>query len=129
MTLPLQPKELSDTDYHIQYDPEMAIVIFRGILSLRGTKDYAEVVDLLDTALKTVAAGGVVEAPPTLTLDLSGLELLNSSGINVLSRFVIRARGQKAIVLVIRGSNSTTWQTRSLKNLQRLMPKLILEWV
>lgn len=66
--------------------------------------------------------------PQIITLDLRKLESLNSSGINILSRFVIKVRQQKTIQIVVQGSQAIPWQGRSLKNLQRLMPSLQLEW-
>nr|WP_232222185.1 hypothetical protein [Thioalkalivibrio paradoxus] len=61
-----------------------------------------------------------------LTLDLTELEFLNSSGIATLSKFVINARNRQTCRLTIRGSGSIAWQGKSLNNLKRLMPALEL---
>jgi hypothetical protein len=72
-----------------------------------------------------------------ITLDLRKLEFLNSSGINVLSKFIIKVRqhrerqakeNQPETNMVVYGSQTIPWQSKSIKNLQRLMPSLELEW-
>jgi len=70
-----------------------------------------------------------VEQSPTLTLNLQELEFLNSSGISMLSMFVVKVRDRGVTQLVLQGSNKILWQTKSLRNLQRLMPGLTLELV
>ena len=52
---------------------------------------------------------------------------MNSSGIAMLSKFVIEARGRADGGLVIRASRSVPWQGKSLNNLKRLMPALELD--
>ena len=64
---------------------------------------------------------------PSLNLNLRELEFLNSSGISMLSMFVVKVRSQGDVQLVLQGSNKILWQTKSLRNLQRLMPSLQLE--
>lgn len=58
--------------------------------------------------------------PASLTLDLTGLEFLNSSGINVIAKFVIAVRNDGAVKLAVKGSKSIPWQSKSLPNLQKL---------
>jgi hypothetical protein len=111
--------EIKTEDYCISYKPEIAMVICQGSLRLSGMEEYAPVVQFLND---------VVDADPaTLILNLRELEFLNSSGINVLSKFVIRVRQKKNIKLVVQGAKTILWQGKSLKNLQRLMPSLTLE--
>ncbi len=115
-------QEIKGKDYNLCYDPRAdgAIVIFRGSLSLTGSDDYAPITQLLHDALAS--------NPTCLILNLRNLEFINSSGISVLSRFVLKARNQPETRLVVQGAETVIWQTRSLKNLQRLMPTLVLEW-
>lgn len=110
--------EIKTENYAIQYDAETQTVICQGTLRLGGMTDYAPIIELLDQAVAT--------QPATLTLNLQKLEFLNSSGINVLSKFVIKVRQQEEMQLLILGSNDIPWQGKSLKNLQRLMPSLEL---
>ncbi len=112
-------EEIKDKDYTVQYDSESTIVDFTGLLRLGGPKEYAPIVDLLNKI--------VAEEPEQITLDLSKLEFLNSSGISMLSKFVLGLRKKKGIQLVILGSNDIPWQGKSLKNLQKFLPSLKLE--
>ncbi|MBW4497135.1 MAG: hypothetical protein KME26_29560 [Oscillatoria princeps RMCB-10] len=111
--------EIKTEDYSIWYEPETATVTCQGSLRLSGMDEYAPLVQLLSDAID--------KQPPQLALNLQELDFLNSSGINVLSKFVIKVRQNGKINLVVRGSKNIPWQGKSLKNLQRLMPSLQLE--
>ncbi len=105
-------------DYVVTYEKEQGTVIFNGILRLSGTSGYKPIADFLDEIL----ASGIKH----ITLDLRELKLLNSSGITMLSRFVIHARHYPDLALVVKGSQTVFWQERSLGNLQRLLPTMEL---
>ncbi len=110
--------EIKADNHHIWYEPDRSAVIFQGSLRLAGSEEYAPIADLLHEVS--------LQHPENLTLDLRKLDFLNSSGINMLSKFVIKMR-QKQQVIQVRGSRQIPWQSKSLKNLQRLMPSLVLE--
>ncbi|MFB8794380.1 MAG: hypothetical protein U7126_09170 [Microcoleus sp.] len=112
-------QEIKGQDYIIQYDRESVTVYFQGELSLGGPADYAPIVQLLDEVANP--------EPSTITLNLKKLEFLNSSGISMLSKFVIAVRKKKTIQLLVVGSNDVPWQQKSLKNLEKLLPTLKLE--
>lgn len=112
-------QEIKGQDYSIQYDRESVTIFFQGELSLGGPADYAPIVELLDDVANP--------EPPTITLNLKKLEFLNSSGISMLSKFVISVRKKKTIQLLVIGSNDVPWQQKSLKNLEKLLPSLKLE--
>jgi hypothetical protein len=111
--------KIQSEDYSICYDPVSETVTCQGSLRLNGVEEYAPIVQLLNDLAD--------QEPPTITLNLCELEFLNSSGINVLSKFVIGVRQKKNIQMVVKGSKTIPWQGKSLKNLQRLMPSLQLE--
>ncbi len=111
--------EIKARDYNISYDSVTETVSCQGSLRLNGMDEYAPIVQLLNDVAD--------QDPPTLTLDLRNLEFLNSSGINVISKFVIKVRQKGNIQMIVQGSKTIPWQGKSLKNLQRLMPKLKLE--
>lgn len=111
--------EIKTDDYVIGYDSATATVNCEGSLRLNGVEAYAPIVEMLEEAVN--------QEPPIITLNVKDLEFLNSSGINVLSKFVIKVRQKKSINLVVKGSKNILWQGKSLKNLQRLMPSLELE--
>ena len=50
-----------------------------------------------------------------------------SAGINTLAKFVLHARQYHATQVVMKGSHQFPWQEKSLKNFQRLLPRLHLE--
>lgn len=109
---------IQDELYSAHYDPGAGVVSLKGTLRLNGMQEYAPVVALMSRAL---------DAHTELTLDLTELDFLNSSGITTLSRFVIDCRNRKTVTLTIRGSSQVAWQGKSLPNLQRLMPTLVME--
>ncbi len=112
-------KEVREDDYCIRYEASSTTVLFEGKLSLRDPSEYTPMTDLLEEVLDT--------EPTHLTLDLQKLEFLNSSGIRVLSKFVSSLKKKKSdIQLTILGSTQIAWQGKSLKNLQKFLPSLIL---
>jgi hypothetical protein len=112
--------EIKGNGYHVIGDPTTTTVTFQGVLRLRGVTEYDHIVQLLNDM--------AVQEPNTITLDLRKLRFLNSSGINVLFRFVIKLREQATSKLIVHGSCQVPWQQRSLQNLQRLMANVQLEW-
>ena len=111
-------QEVKGDDYQVQYEPASSTVYFKGEIALGGPSDYAPIVKLLNQA--------AASDPAVITLDLKELTFLNSSGISMLSKFVLGMRKKKGIQLVVLGSNKVPWQGKSLKNLERLLPGLKL---
>jgi hypothetical protein len=112
--------EVKGDDYKVWYDPSEFTIYCQGSLRLAGTEEYAPIVQILEYVID--------QAPQNIALNLCQLEFLNSSGINVLSKFVIKVRQKEKIKITVKGSDIIPWQGKSLKNLQRLMPALKLEW-
>ncbi|NJN22132.1 MAG: hypothetical protein HC812_14290 [Leptolyngbya sp. RL_3_1] len=111
--------EVNADDYRVWFDPANSIVFLQGFLRLEGMEAYQPIIDLLV---------GAIETAPKLTLNLEALEFLNSSGISMLSMFVVKVRQRGDAQLTLQGSDTILWQTKSLKNLQRLMPSLSLQF-
>lgn len=112
--------EIKTETYEINYDNATTTIRFQGSLRLSGMEEYKPIVQLLYEIAQ--------QKPSHITLNLRELKFLNSSGINVLSKFTIEVRKNKEIAMTVQGSKSVPWQGKSLKNLQRLMPALELEW-
>ncbi|MCU0543450.1 MAG: hypothetical protein MUE44_14950 [Oscillatoriaceae cyanobacterium Prado104] len=110
---------INTKDYSIQYDRATETVTFCGSFRLSHAEEWAPIVELL----KSTVDG----EPKTITLDLRKLEFLNSSGINMFSKFTIEVRQQKHTQITVKGSKNIPWQGKSLKNLQKLMPALDLQ--
>ena len=110
--------EIKQNNYQVVYNDAEHTVVCAGSFRLTGS-EYVEISEILNAAADA--------KPETLTLDVTQLQFLNSSGINTLSKFVIRVRKLNASQIVVKGSNDYTWQKKSLINLQRLLPNLVLE--
>lgn len=104
--------------YSVAFVPDDRTIRLAGVLRLNGAAEYAAIHGALS---ELAGLGGEV------VVDLRRLQFLNSSGIAMLSRFVIDARDKGSTGLTILGSRSISWQTKSLINLQRLSPGLKLE--
>lgn len=111
--------DIQGNDYEIWYEPELSTIFLKGILRLEGKDEYQPLMNLMLQ---------VIEASKKCILDLRQLEFLNSSGISTLTMFVVKARQMGDIELAVHGSDQVLWQTKSLKNLQRLMPQMQLEF-
>ncbi len=138
--------EITGDKYRIVYDPDTTTITCEGSLRLYGADGFLTISAFERNRLAkgtaashTPSAGegyasimellfDVVEQKPAhITLDLRQLESMNSSGINVFSKFVIKVREYKTIQLAIYGKESYTWQQRVLKNFQKLLPSLSVE--
>jgi anti-anti-sigma factor len=111
--------EIRSKNYSVVYDEASQQIVFDGSLRLNGSVEYASISDLLNHVAQ--------QEPPKIVLDLKQLNFLNSSGISILSRFVINVRKRQNIQMIVIGAKTNPWQSKSLKNLQRLMPSLQLE--
>jgi hypothetical protein len=111
--------EIKHADYLVAFDPATATVICAGNFRLQGG-EYAPI--------ETMLAEAADAKSPLITLDVRDLQFLNSSGINTISKFVLRVRKHNASRVIIRGNNQYPWQKKSLANLERLLPGLQLEF-
>ncbi|ELS02565.1 hypothetical protein Xen7305DRAFT_00022800 [Xenococcus sp. PCC 7305] len=111
--------EIKAENYHITYDSIKEMIAFQGALRLSGADEYSAIFDFLNGVLD--------KEPMKISLNLRELKFLNSSGISMLSKFVINVRKKKNVQILVLGASDNPWQSKSLKNLQRLMPSLVLE--
>jgi hypothetical protein len=101
-----------ETDaYTVTAIKEDSAVKMKGTLRLQGREQYRPIFDLLMEAASWREG--------TLTIDMRELIFLNSSGISAVSLFIIEMRKIDKPITII-GSNSITWQSKSLMNFQRL---------
>ncbi|MGE5503463.1 MAG: slr1659 superfamily regulator [Actinomycetota bacterium] len=110
---------ISGENYSVEWSQDTRTAALRGILRLNGLEEYAPIAQFLSEAVPT----------GSMTLDLRGLEFLNSSGIAMLSKFVIEIRNRKTVDLHVLGSKAVAWQGKSLVNLCKLMPALRMDIV
>ena len=108
---------IAGENYSVVWTAETRTAGLKGILRLNGLEEYAPIARFLAAA---VPQG-------SMTLDLRELEFLNSSGIAMLSKFVIEIRNRKSVDLSVLGAKAISWQGKSLVNLCKLMPALRME--
>ena len=102
--------EIKTADYTVW--TEGATIHYEGTLRLSGTDAYQPILDMMQ--------GMLARKPEKLVLDLTQLEFLNSSGINLLAKFTIELRKQPDVGMQVLGSTRIPWQSKSLPNLQKL---------
>ena len=101
-------------NYNVEFIKESNTVLFSGTLRLQGKEEYEKIYDLLLIVAKKSTKG--------ITIDMRKLEFLNSSGISSLSLFMIEMRNLDKEIKIL-GSNTVSWQVKSLTNFQRLYHK------
>jgi hypothetical protein len=108
--------------FSIEFHGDTSELLFKGTLRFQNHEDYAPMSGLMQAALEAAIDRGL-----PLVLDFRQLEFLNSSGINAISKFVIVARKADQSELKVRGSKAIYWQQKSLSNLKKLWPKVIID--
>lgn len=111
--------ELKGEDYIVTYNEMKNAIEFFGTIRLRDSSDYSSISNLLEMAHQ--------KAAEVLVMDFRNLQFLNSAGINTISKFVIVARRADTVALRVLGNSAISWQQKSLKNLQKLWPKVQIE--
>ena len=68
-------------------------------------------------------------ASEVIVLDFVQLQLMNSTGLSILTKFMFKMRDQKTSRVILRASDKHFWQRDLLRGLQRFMPESELVWV
>ena len=106
------------TDDYVIDSSILNAVSVSGSMRLPSPLSYDQPFSLIKKSLE--------ECTDTLTVNLTALEYLNSSGLTSLARIIIQARkDNKKIKLII--NNSIPWQQKSLLSFKELWEKLDIE--
>lgn len=108
--------KLEADKYTVEYTRKTRTITFKGVLRLQNKEEYRNISELLSQA-----ASETTGLP--LILDMHNLVFLNSSGISSLSMFILKMR-KLGKEIHIQGNSSIPWQTKSLKNFQKLYSKV-----
>jgi hypothetical protein len=109
-------EEISKDEYRVTYDAATTTVAFYGKLRLYGWAAYQPIEGLLRRAI----AG----EPEVVTLDVSELEFMNSTGIDMLYRFAHKVSGHAGRLAVRRSKLPIPWQRRLISTLEMMAPNL-----
>lgn len=109
--------EIKDKEFTLKYDATTGRLVFTGILR-RMSKDYKEIQDLLDH---------ITRNPPTkLDIDIFALQMMNSSGLNTLSRFILGLRVKTGLQVSFHGAKDIVWHAKTLQNMKHFLPSASL---
>ena len=116
-------QKIQTPDFTVYFEASEQTVVLIGSLRLNAAPEYEPIAQLMSQALEKLIGAG----KPMLILDVRELKFLNSSGINLLYQFVLKVRKLGGIGLKVLGSSSNAWQSKSLANMTKFMPTLLLE--
>ncbi len=116
-------QKIQTPDFTVYFEPSEQTVVLIGSLRLNAAPEYEPISQLMSQALEKLIGAG----KPLIILDVRELKFLNSSGINLLYQFVLKVRKLGGIGMKVLGSSGNAWQTKSLANMTKFMPSLLLE--
>lgn len=104
--------ELKAGESILKYNPADQTVTMEGSMRLANLMEYDKISVFLNDA--------ATQASDKLTLDMTKLNFLNSSGITTLSMFILATKKKQNPKLNILGTALFAWQEKSLKNFNKL---------
>ena len=110
--------ELKAGESVLKYNATDRIVVMEGSMRLANLTEYDKIGVFLTQA--------ATQAGEQLTLDMTKLNFLNSSGITTLSMFILAMKKKQQPKLNILGSTLYAWQEKSLKNFNKLWADVVI---
>lgn len=110
-------KETKTGNYRILLDPDNSAIILKGTIRFWDPKEYLK---LKDTLLNLYREHNQA----LMKLDLSQLQYLNSSSINMICKFIFDLKDNCPGGIEIIGNDKMTWQKRSFMNFRKLWNKV-----
>ncbi len=106
--------------YSITYHKTGELIEINGSLKLTSMDHYNDIVDFLIEHTEQSTNG--------ITLDLTGLEMLNSSGIASLSLFIIRAKDSGKNIHIL-ANKDIHWQAISIDDFVDINSNVTIEYI
>ncbi len=110
---------MKDPKYTISYDIDLASLIFSGSFILNSSTEYDPILQLLKQTADN-------HEPHKLVLDISGLKFMNSSGLNMVTKFIMYFNEVKKykLKLYIKIHKKVNWQEKLCSNMSKLLESL-----
>jgi hypothetical protein len=112
--------KIEDKIYSIELIKDTSTVLFIGNLRLHSVNEYNEIMENIYSFSKG-------DSKP-ITLDLSKLEFINSSGIASLGILFIKLRDLDRRIKII-ASKYVNWHVASLRDFQILNPNIEIDFI
>lgn len=103
-------------DYSVDAGPSPGAWVLRGVLRLESPEAYAKAFEPIVAALAKA---------PAVSIDLSQVAFLNSSGIRALADVLLLARERRCQVKLF-GSAAVPWQKKLAVSLSGLFPEIVM---
>ena len=103
-------------DYWVDSGPSPGSWVLRGVLRLESPDAYARAFEPIVASLARV---------PAISIDLSQVVFLNSSGIRALADVLLLAREKRCQVKLF-GSAAVPWQKKLAVSLTGLFPEIVM---
>ena len=113
--------EIVGPTYTVIYDEATVTVLFQGVLRLQNVTEGESIASLLNEVAAT--------EPDTIPLGFVQLQLMNSTGLSILTKFMMAMRKQNTSRVILRASDKHFWQRDLIQGLQRFLPGSELQWV
>jgi hypothetical protein len=107
-------------DYTVAFDKDASTVRFTGTLRLFSSGDYRKIELLLLEVYNLELAA--------MLLDFRELLFMNSLGINMLCKFIIKIKKLDKAPVRIVGNKNILWQVKTFQNLKLLWDKIELQF-
>ncbi len=121
-SMTIEKRKITGETYSVEYLEDEHRIIFSGFFRLQSIESYEEIIDFV--------MHYAINYNKTLSLDVSKLEVINSSGIASLGLFFVKLRdhdNEKKIKML--ASKYIYWQANSLKDLTELNENLEIEYI
>ncbi len=108
--------QLSGDTYSIAFDEPARTISFEGSLRLESVKEYQKIHKFMMDVIELEI--------PSVNLDFTKVDFLNSSGIAMLCRYILDAKKKDKVPVRVTGNPKVLWQKKSFLNLKYLWEKV-----